>query len=147
MTAIDYRDPNVTPPLGQAIPLGFQHVLAMFASNVTPSIIVAGAAIANEAPDLSSVGRLVGGKATWISVDGDQIAFGTGRALRLARGIDVPLLEQELQLKDSIESAVLVTGELYVASGTQLGRLSLERPSAAPSPKVYTHLVIRFSVL
>ena len=39
-----YSDPNVTPPLGQAIPLGFQHVLAMFASNVTPSIIVAGAA-------------------------------------------------------------------------------------------------------
>lgn len=51
MTATDYqaptnayRDPNVTPPLAQAIPLGFQHVLAMFASNVTPSIIVAGAA-------------------------------------------------------------------------------------------------------
>ena len=39
-----YSDPNVTPPLNQAIPLGFQHVLAMFASNVTPSIIVAGAA-------------------------------------------------------------------------------------------------------
>ena len=39
-----YADPNETPPLGQAIPLGFQHVLAMFASNVTPSIIVAGAA-------------------------------------------------------------------------------------------------------
>ena len=39
-----YSDPNATPPLGQAIPLGFQHVLAMFASNVTPSIIVAGAA-------------------------------------------------------------------------------------------------------
>lgn len=39
-----YSDPNVTPPLGQAIPLGLQHVLAMFASNVTPSIIVAGAA-------------------------------------------------------------------------------------------------------
>ena len=38
------RDPNMTPPLGTAIPLGFQHVLAMFASNVTPSIIVAGAA-------------------------------------------------------------------------------------------------------
>ena len=39
-----YADPNVTPPIGQAIPLGLQHVLAMFASNVTPSIIVAGAA-------------------------------------------------------------------------------------------------------
>jgi NCS2 family nucleobase:cation symporter-2 len=30
--------------MGEAIPLGIQHVLAMFASNVTPSIIVAGAA-------------------------------------------------------------------------------------------------------
>ena len=39
-----YSDPNQTPPLAQAIPLGVQHVLAMFASNVTPSIIVAGAA-------------------------------------------------------------------------------------------------------
>jgi NCS2 family nucleobase:cation symporter-2 len=44
MTDTTYTDPNVTPPLSQAIPLGFQHVLAMFASNVTPSIIVAGAA-------------------------------------------------------------------------------------------------------
>ncbi|MFY0618011.1 uracil-xanthine permease family protein [Shimia sp.] len=42
--ALGYSDPNVTPPLAQAIPLGLQHVLAMFASNVTPSIIVAGAA-------------------------------------------------------------------------------------------------------
>ncbi len=39
-----YSDPNATPPLGQAVPLGLQHVLAMFASNVTPSVIVAGAA-------------------------------------------------------------------------------------------------------
>ena len=39
-----YADPDTTPPLAEAIPLGLQHVLAMFASNVTPSIIVAGAA-------------------------------------------------------------------------------------------------------
>ncbi len=38
------RDPNYTPPLAQAIPLGIQHVLAMFVSNVTPAIIIAGAA-------------------------------------------------------------------------------------------------------
>ncbi len=38
------RDPNYTPPLALAIPLGIQHVLAMFISNVTPAIIVAGAA-------------------------------------------------------------------------------------------------------
>ena len=44
MSNIDYSDPNNTPPIVQAVPLGLQHVLAMFASNVTPSIIVAGAA-------------------------------------------------------------------------------------------------------
>jgi len=38
------RDPNYTPPLAKAIPLGVQHVLAMFVSNVTPAIIIAGAA-------------------------------------------------------------------------------------------------------
>ncbi len=38
------RDPNYTPALHRAIPLGIQHVLAMFISNVTPAIIIAGAA-------------------------------------------------------------------------------------------------------
>lgn len=38
------RDPEYTPPLQQAIPLGIQHVLAMFIANVTPAIIIAGAA-------------------------------------------------------------------------------------------------------
>ncbi|EFO33483.1 putative purine permease [Roseibium sp. TrichSKD4] len=43
-TAEQLRDPNYTPPLAKAIPLGVQHVLAMFVSNVTPAIIIAGAA-------------------------------------------------------------------------------------------------------
>ena len=38
------RDPDYMPALGKAVPLGIQHVLAMFASNVTPAIIIAGAA-------------------------------------------------------------------------------------------------------
>lgn len=38
------RDPDYLPPLGTAIPLGIQHVLAMFVSNLAPAIIVAGAA-------------------------------------------------------------------------------------------------------
>ena len=38
------RDPDYTPPLVQAVPLGLQHILAMFASNVTPPLIIAGAA-------------------------------------------------------------------------------------------------------
>ena len=37
-------DPNYTPPLAQAVPLGLQHILAMLVSNVTPAIIIAGAA-------------------------------------------------------------------------------------------------------
>ena len=43
-TAAQLRDPNYTPPLTKAIPLGIQHVLAMFISNITPAIIIAGAA-------------------------------------------------------------------------------------------------------
>ncbi len=43
-TAEQLRDPNYTPALHKAVPLGIQHVLAMFVSNVTPAIIVAGAA-------------------------------------------------------------------------------------------------------
>ena len=38
------KDPDYTPPVAQAVPLGIQHILAMFASNVTPAILVAGAA-------------------------------------------------------------------------------------------------------
>ena len=43
-TPAQLADPNYTPPLAQAVPLGIQHILAMFVSNVTPAIILAGAA-------------------------------------------------------------------------------------------------------
>ncbi|MCC2095582.1 MAG: purine permease, partial [Hyphomicrobiales bacterium] len=43
-TPAQLKDPNYTPPIASAIPLGIQHVLAMFVSNVTPAIIVAGVA-------------------------------------------------------------------------------------------------------
>ena len=38
------RDTNYMPPIAKAVPLGIQHVLAMFVSNITPAIIVCGAA-------------------------------------------------------------------------------------------------------
>lgn len=38
------RDVNAMPPLTRAVPLGLQHVLAMFVGNVTVPIIIAGAA-------------------------------------------------------------------------------------------------------
>lgn len=44
MTAAQMRDPNYFPGVIKGTPLGIQHVLAMFVSNVTPAIIVAGAA-------------------------------------------------------------------------------------------------------
>ncbi len=43
-TPEELRDPDYFPPLAAAIPLGIQHVLAMFIANVTPAIIIAGAA-------------------------------------------------------------------------------------------------------
>ena len=44
MTLEQARDPDYFPGFAVAIPLGIQHVLAMFVSNLTPAIIVAGAA-------------------------------------------------------------------------------------------------------
>ena len=38
------RDQDYFPPLQEAVPLGIQHVLAMFASNITPAIIISLAA-------------------------------------------------------------------------------------------------------
>ncbi|WP_156181408.1 uracil-xanthine permease family protein [Halomonas sp. PR-M31] len=43
------HDVNAMPPLGRAVPLGIQHVLAMFVGNVTVPIIIAGAANLPEA--------------------------------------------------------------------------------------------------
>jgi xanthine permease len=43
-TPAQLRDPDFMPPLASAVPLGIQHVLAMFVSNVTPAIIICGAA-------------------------------------------------------------------------------------------------------
>lgn len=44
MSAEQMRNPNYFPGIIKGTPLGIQHVLAMFVSNVTPAIIVAGAA-------------------------------------------------------------------------------------------------------
>ncbi|MDO9639550.1 MAG: nucleobase:cation symporter-2 family protein [Pseudotabrizicola sp.] len=50
------RDPDYMPALGRAIPLGIQHVLAMFVSNVTPAIIVCGAAGIGFGSDQAALG-------------------------------------------------------------------------------------------
>ncbi|MDI1296975.1 MAG: nucleobase:cation symporter-2 family protein [bacterium] len=56
MTSAQARDPDYFPGMAVAIPLGIQHVLAMFVSNLTPAIIVAGAAgFGFGSPDLSAM--------------------------------------------------------------------------------------------
>ena len=39
-----FRDTDYLPPLQEAVPLAIQHIMAMFASNITPAIIVSLAA-------------------------------------------------------------------------------------------------------
>ncbi|MFN3971443.1 MAG: uracil-xanthine permease family protein [Gemmobacter sp.] len=55
-TPAQMRDPDFMPPLMQAVPLGIQHVLAMFVSNVTPAIIVCGAAGIGFGSDQAALG-------------------------------------------------------------------------------------------
>lgn len=43
LTIEQMQDPDYFPGMGKGLPLGIQHVLAMFVSNVTPAIIIAGA--------------------------------------------------------------------------------------------------------
>jgi xanthine permease len=86
------RDPNYTPPLAKAVPLGIQHVLAMFVSNVTPAIIVAGAAgfgFGSNSPDFPNMiymiqmSMLLAGVATLLQT----IGFGpVGARLPIVQG-------------------------------------------------------------
>jgi len=64
------RDPDYKPPLGEAIPLGVQHVLAMFAGNVTVPLIVALAAGPQYITVLVQISLLAAGVATLIQTIG-----------------------------------------------------------------------------
>jgi len=74
ITAEQLRDPDFTPPLHVAIPLGIQHVLAMFVSNFTPAIIIGLAAgYSFGSPDLVymiQIAMLFSGIATLIQTIG-----------------------------------------------------------------------------
>jgi len=56
------------PPLGEAIPLGIQHVLAMFIGNVAPPLILAGAigSVTGETTFLVQMALIVSGVATLV---------------------------------------------------------------------------------
>ncbi|MBU5675102.1 purine permease [Alkaliphilus sp. MSJ-5] len=63
-------DLNGVPPLGKAIPLGLQHVLAMIVGNVTPAIIIAGVVglNTNDRTLLVQCGMFIAGIATLLQL-------------------------------------------------------------------------------
>ncbi|MEO0363204.1 MAG: solute carrier family 23 protein, partial [Pseudomonadota bacterium] len=122
-------DPNVTPPIGQAVPLGLQHVLAMFASNVTPSIIVAGAAgFAFGSPDtiyLVQMAMLFAGVATLfqtvgIGPVGARLPIMQGTSFAFVSVLTAVAATQGMAV---VMGAVVAAGVGHFLLGAVIGRL------------------------
>ena len=136
------RDPNYTPPLHKAIPLGIQHVLAMFVSNVTPAIIVAGAAgfgFGSNSPDfpellyLIQMSMLFAGLATLLQT----ITVGpVGAALPIVQGtsfaflpIMIPLVAGKgVDALAALFGGVIIGGLFHAALGTVIGKIRFALP-------------------
>ena len=141
-TAEQLRDPNYTPPLAKAIPLGIQHVLAMFVSNVTPAIIVAGAAgfgFGSNSPDfpellyLIQMSMLFAGIATLIQ----SIGVGpVGAKLPIVQGtsfafipIMIPLVAGKgVDALAALFGGVLIGGLFHAFLGIFIGRIRFALP-------------------
>ncbi len=136
------RDPNYTPALHKAIPLGIQHVLAMFVSNVTPAIIVAGAAgfgFGSNSPDfpellyLIQMSMLFAGIATLLQT----ITIGpVGAALPIVQGtsfaflpIMIPLVAGKgVDALAALFGGVIIGGVFHALLGTVIGRVRFALP-------------------
>lgn len=138
------RDPNYTPALGKAVPLGIQHVLAMFVSNVTPAIIISGAAGfgfgsaagAQGFPDMTyliQMSMLFAGIATLIQT----IGFGpVGAKLPIVQGtsfafipIMIPLVAGKgVDALAALFGGVLIGGLFHAILGLFIGRIRFALP-------------------
>jgi NCS2 family nucleobase:cation symporter-2 len=136
------RDPNYTPPLAQAIPLGIQHVLAMFVSNVTPAIIIAGAAgfgFGSNSPDfpemiyMIQMAMLFAGVATLFQT----IGLGpVGARLPIVQGtsfaflpIMIPLVAGKgVDAMAAVMGGVIVGGIFHALLGTIIGKIRFALP-------------------
>jgi len=136
------RDQNYTPPLAQAIPLGTQHVLAMFVSNVTPAIIVAGAAgfgFGSNSPDFPELIYLIqmamffAGIATLIQT----IGLGpVGARLPIVQGtsfaflpIMIPLVAGKgVDALAAVFGGVIIGGLFHMLLGTVIGKIRFALP-------------------
>ncbi len=121
------RDAEYMPPLRHAIPLGLQHVLAMFAGNITVPIIIAG--VIGASPDekvfLIQAAMLVAGIATLIQT----VGIGrVGARLPIVQGTSFGFLPVAIPIAKSFGLAAvlggaLVAGLIQVALGAMLGRI------------------------
>lgn len=136
------RDPNYMPAIGKAIPLGIQHVLAMFVSNVTPAIIVAGAAgfgFGSNSPDFPEMIYMIqmsmffAGIATLFQT----IGFGpVGARLPIVQGtsfafipIMIPLVAGKgVEALPALFGGVLIGGLFHALLGTVIGRIRFALP-------------------
>jgi len=128
-TAEQLKDPNHEIPLGPRTALGIQHVLAMFASNVTPSIIIAGAAgFAFGGEDmvyLVQMAMLFAGVATLFQT----IGFGPiGARLPVMQGTSfafVPIMIGIVKTSGmaALFGAVIVAGLFHTFLGSVIGRI------------------------
>ncbi|MBN9886720.1 uracil-xanthine permease family protein [Salipiger abyssi] len=141
-TPAQLADPNYTPPIAKAIPLGIQHVLAMFVSNVTPAIIVAGAAgfgFGSNSPDfpellyLIQMSMLFAGIATLIQT----IGFGpVGARLPIVQGtsfafipIMIPLVAgQGVEALAALFGGIVIGGIFHASLGTIIGKIRFALP-------------------
>ncbi len=136
------RDPEYTPPVAKAIPLGIQHILAMFISNVTPAIIVAGAAgfgFGSNSPDFPQLIYMIqmsmffAGIATLFQT----IGFGpVGARLPVVQGtsfafipIMIPLVAGKgVEALPALFGGVLIGGLFHALLGTFIGRIRFALP-------------------
>jgi len=142
MTPAQMRDPNYTPPMHIAIPLGIQHVLAMFIANVTPAIIIAGAAgfgFGSNSPDfpnmiyMMQMCMLLAGVTTLLQTIG---AGPVGARLPIVQGtsfafipIMVPLVAGGgVEAMAMVTGGVLVGGLFQAALAPFIGRMRFALP-------------------
>lgn len=122
-------DPDYELPMVPRMALGMQHVLAMFASNVTPSIIIAGAAgFAFGSADmvfLIQMAMLFAGIATLFQT----VGFGpVGARLPVMQGTSfafVPIMIGVVKSSGmaALMGSILVAGVFHAALGTVIGRI------------------------
>ena len=141
-TPTQLRDPNFTPPIAKAVPLGIQHVLAMFVSNVTPAIIVCGAAgfgFGSNSPDFPQMIYMIqmsmffAGIATLIQTIG---VGPVGAKLPIVQGtsfafipIMIPLVAGKgIDAIAVLMGGILVGGLFHAFLGLFIGRLRFALP-------------------